>query len=102
MQGQVRRISTFQEFWPYFLSEHSKPATKRIHLVGMLLGIACCGVGVSLRNPFWILLGFGLGYACAWYSHFFIQKNKPATFQYPLWSFVSAFKMYWLTLTRQL
>jgi hypothetical protein len=89
------RIQTYREFWPYYLHEHSHPWTKRLHMTGTLLGIAV-GIGLGIRSGFpYLLLGFVVAYGLAWISHFFIEKNKPATFRYPLWSFVSDFRMIW-------
>ena len=96
------RIQTFSEFWPFYLGEHSKPATRTMHFIGscgVLLNVA---VSVALMQP-WYLLGAPLiGYGFAWVSHFFIEKNRPATFTYPLWSLIADWKMWALMLTGRL
>jgi hypothetical protein len=87
------RIQTYREFWPFYLGEHSKPATRWFHFVGTHLGVACLAVGLATRNWTW-LLGWPLAsYSFAWVSHFFIEKNRPATFTYPLWSLISDYRM---------
>ena len=53
-------------------------------------------------NPAWILVGFGAGYGFAWVGHFFVEHNRPATFTYPLWSFMGDYHMFFLWLTGQL
>jgi hypothetical protein len=89
----TNRITSYKEFWPYYLSEHRKPLTRKLHVVGTLLALLCVGVGISTHQSIFYFLAPIVGYGFAWFSHFTIEKNKPATFQYPLWSFISDFKM---------
>lgn len=94
-----RTIKSFAEFWPYYLREHSKPATRSLHYIGTTLVVALALLAlVSGRPMLWIALPLA-GYFFAWIAHFVIEKNRPATFTYPLWSLVADFKMwaYWLT-----
>lgn len=87
------RLQTYREFWPYYLREHRKPTTRWFHFFGTSLAIALVVLSVVTRNPWLILGALVSGYAFAWVSHFFIEKNRPATFTYPLWSLISDFKM---------
>ena len=90
------RIKTYDEFWPYYLKEHSHPWTRRLHVLGTCLAIFA-GIGITFSSrPSLFPLSFLVGYFFAWVSHFFIEKNRPATFQYPWWSFLSDFKMAYL------
>ena len=91
------RFQSYAEFWPYYLTEHSKRWTRRVHVfgttVGLSLAISCMASG---RYEWIVPAGLVPGYACAWLSHFLIEKNRPATFKYPWWSFISDFRMaYW-------
>lgn len=98
----MTRIKTYEAFWPYYLSQHSKPATKWLHAVGTLLGIAwAVWAGVTDRWA-WLPFGFVIGYGFSWFAHFFIEKNRPATFTYPLWSFRADFRMLKLLLSGRL
>ncbi len=98
----TRRYTTFSEFWPYYLSEHSLPATRLWHFIGSWVGLVNLVLAVVLRSGWYVLAGFLSGYAFAWVSHFFIEKNRPATFTYPLWSFAGDWKMWFFTLTGRL
>jgi hypothetical protein len=88
------RIQSFEEFWPFYVREHSAPACRALHFIGSSLAIAILVAAVSIGN-YWLLLAAPLaGYGFAWVGHFFIEKNKPASFKYPLWSFVADWKMW--------
>jgi hypothetical protein len=92
------RISTFAEFWPYYVREHSHPGTRVLHFIGTTAALACfIGAFLTARWGL-ILLGLVVGYAFAWTGHFFIEHNKPATFKYPVWSFAADWRMWSLML----
>jgi hypothetical protein len=96
------RYHSFTEFWPYYLAEHSKPGTRLLHLVGTSIALATVGVFILIGKWWLFPLALIPGYGAAWIGHFFIEKNKPATFQYPLWSFMGDYKMIWMMLTGRL
>ncbi|MEM6531206.1 MAG: DUF962 domain-containing protein [Myxococcota bacterium] len=97
-----QRMQSFTEFWPYYMHEHSKPATRSIHVVGTTLAVLVLTYAVVTRH--WVLIAMVpvIGYGFAWVSHFSIEKNRPATFTYPLWSLMGDFKLWFLTLTFQI
>ena len=88
-----QQFHSFAEFWPHYVTEHSHPATRLLHLIGTTAGIVCAVFFIATGR--WWLFPVGLvpGYGAAWIAHFFIERNKPATFQYPLWSFLGDYKM---------
>ena len=88
-----RRYKSFAEFWPHYVAEHSKPSTRLLHLIGTTIALATVVYFIAVGR--WWLFPVALipGYGAAWIGHFFIEKNKPATFQYPLWSFMGDYKM---------
>ena len=96
---RMRTIQTYAEFWPYYLGEHDQAATRGWHYVGTALAIGL--LVYALASQTWVLLPLVLvsGYFFAWVSHGLIEKNKPATFTYPLWSLISDFKMLFHFLT---
>ena len=97
-----QKFQTFSEFWPYYLGEHSKPVTRVLHVVGSLAGIALL-IALIAFGKWWLFpLAFLPGYGLAWIGHFFIEKNRPATFIHPLWSFMGDWKMLALMLTGRL
>ena len=96
------RIPTFAEFWPFYLSQHTNPLNRRLHFAGTTgTNLALLWAIVSM-NPWLLLLAPLSGYGFAWVGHFIIEKNRPATFTYPLWSLAGDYKMYALTLTGKL
>jgi hypothetical protein len=92
-------FASYQEFWDFYVLEHSQPMTRYFHFVGTLLGLVLLVWFLRSGSYFYIPLCFVVGYGFAWFSHFFIEKNRPATFKHPLWSFVSDYKMIFLMLT---
>jgi hypothetical protein len=96
------RLQTFAEFWPFYLGEHSRPATRALHLGGSTAALVCGGLAVALRAPSLAAAAVGVGYACAWIGHAFIEHNRPATFRHPLWSFMADWKMWGCAVTGRL
>lgn len=84
---------TFSEFWPHYVLAHRHPATRIFHLAGTLLGWAIFLAAIFLLRPWLLLAALAVPYALAWFSHFFIERNRPATFGHPLWSWLADQKM---------
>ena len=94
--------STYAEFWPFYLREHSRAATRWLHFVGTSLGL-CSAASAAVLGRASLVLGFPvIAYGMAWAGHFGIEKNRPATFKYPLWSLISDFRMLGLMAVGQL
>ena len=96
------RIITFAEFWLYYLREHSLPRTRALHYIGTSLVIAIAIFAVMTSRWWWLLAMPLAGYFFAWLAHFTVEKNRPATFTYPLWSLAADFRMFWFWLTGRL
>jgi hypothetical protein len=93
-----QRYQSFADFWPFYVREHSLPACRALHFVGSTLAVAVL-VAAILYSP-WLLVAVPVvGYGFAWIGHFTIEKNRPASFKYPLWSFIADWKMWALILT---
>lgn len=99
---ESNRIKSYREFWPYYLSEHRIPACRAWHYLGTSLALGALTAAIVAMQPWFLLLAILGGYAPAWIGHFFIEKNRPATFQYPFWSLFSDFRMYALWLSGRL
>jgi len=93
------RIKNYREFWDFYVQEHSEPLTRYLHFIGTTLGIVLLVWIIRSGNWIYFPFCFVVGYAFAWFSHFFVEHNKPATFKYPLWSFISDYKMVFYMLT---
>ena len=95
--GDKPRYQTFEEFWPYYLNEHRLPLTRAFHFVGTAaMMTVLVGAVIAHRYEFWLLVPL-FGYGPAWFSHFVIEKNRPATFTYPSWSLRADLRMFSLT-----
>lgn len=97
-----KTLTTFEAFWPFYLGEHSLPATRWMHFVGTTIAFFNIIAAIVLLSPFYLLSALFSGYLFAWVSHFFIEKNRPATFTYPAWSFAADWKMWALMATGRL
>lgn len=97
-----QKHTTFAEFWPYYLAEHSLPQTRALHYIGTSLVIGLAIYSVITAAWLWLIAMPLAGYFFAWIAHFTIEKNRPATFTYPLWSLAADFKMWFLWLTGRL
>jgi hypothetical protein len=85
---------SLKEFYPYYLSEHKNTISKTLHFTGTLLVLICLLSGLFLNYKLLYAMPF-LGYGFAWIGHFFFEKNKPATFKYPLYSLASDFILFY-------
>jgi hypothetical protein len=89
-------MHSYREFWPFYVSQHRQPATRALHFLGTSAAILCIVVAAA-SQVWWLLLAAPIAaYGLAWVGHFFVERNKPATFTYPLWSLVGDFHMYGL------
>jgi hypothetical protein len=89
-----KKFTTFAEFYPFYLSEHSNQTSRRLHFVGTSIGFLCIVAAILTRQPLLILYGVLQGYAFAWVGHFFFEHNRPATFKYPFYSFAGDWRMW--------
>ena len=89
-----RQFHSFREFYPFYLSEHSNRTSRRLHFIGSCGVLVLLLVALAQRNAWWLLAALVCGYGFAWVGHFFFEKNRPATFRYPLYSFIGDYAMY--------
>lgn len=90
----TERFTSFRDFYPYYLGEHRNRTCRRLHFIGSCVAIAFVAMAIVDRNPWWLMGALLAGYAFAWTGHFFFEKNRPATFRHPLYSFVGDWAMF--------
>jgi hypothetical protein len=90
----MERYKSFEDFYPYYIAEHDHKYTKLMHFIGTSISIYFLIKFVLSFNFLFILYALLAGYGFAWVGHFFIEKNKPATFKYPFYSLKGDYKMY--------
>jgi hypothetical protein len=96
-------FSSFEDFWPHDLGEHSRRGTRILHFAGLAGAIALLASSAVL-GPVAALLAPVFGYGLSWIGHFLVEKNRPATFRHPWWSLRGDFRMYrrmWLARPRR-
>jgi hypothetical protein len=87
-------FTSYEEFWDFYVSQHSNKTNRRLHFVGTSLAMACVAGGALFKKPSLFLLAPVFGYGFAWFGHFVFEKNKPASFDHPVWSLKSDFVMW--------
>jgi hypothetical protein len=100
--SEPRSFRTFADFYPFYLGEHTNATCRRLHFIGTT--IAAVLLVITLATQRWWLIGVALveAYAFAWVGHFFFEHNRPATFKYPVFSFLGDWRLWWdILLQRQ-
>jgi hypothetical protein len=90
------RIRSYREFWPFYVAEHRRPATRRLHFIGTTGALLCVLAAAVTRKPSLLLAALLIAYGIAWIAHFFVERNRPATFRHPFYSLIGDFHMYGL------
>ena len=90
----MARFASFREFYPYYLDEHRNRTSRRLHFIGSCGALAFVAVTLATGNAWWLLAALACGYALAWVGHVFFEKNRPATFRRPLYSFAGDWVMF--------
>jgi hypothetical protein len=93
MTAPADRFKNFAEFYPYYLQEHSNATCRRLHYVGSLLVLSVLVYALLTQQWLWLLALPVIGYGFAWIGHFVFEKNRPATFDYPLYSLLGDWVM---------
>jgi hypothetical protein len=90
----TREYGSFREFYPDYLSEHSQPMTRRLHVLGLLAALAVLAAVLFTGKWLWLLAAPVVGYGASWIGHFAFERNRPATFRHPLYSFLGDLVMF--------
>lgn len=98
----MKEFTSFTDFYPFYLSQHVNLVCRRLHFAGSCLALFSLAMTLYTLNPMWLILAPVGGYGFAWVGHFFFEHNKPATFQYPLYSLLGDWIMFWQILTRKI
>ncbi|MHC9418317.1 Mpo1-like protein [Sphingomonas citri] len=92
---------TFADFWPHYLREHARPATRALHYAGTALSFAAAAPALAFGGWWWAAVPVA-GYAFAWSAHLAVERNRPATFRHPIWSLLADYRMFFLWLAGRL
>jgi len=85
----------FSDFYPFYLAEHANRTCRRLHFAGTTIAVALLATAAVTQVWWLVAAAFVQGYAFAWVGHFFFEHNKPATFKYPLFSFMGDWRLWW-------
>ena len=102
MNTKVKEFQTFEEFYPFYLGEHSLKINRIMHFIGTCFVILIFLYSTLNGNYKLIWLCPLFGYSFAWIGHFIFEKNRPATFKYPLYGLRGDFVMWWQLLTKKI
>ena len=92
--ADAKRFASMAEFYPFYLSEHANRTSRRLHFVGTSFGLCWLVAAIVTLDPWFLLAGLVCGYAFAWVGHYLFEKNRPATFSYPFYSFAGDWVMW--------
>lgn len=98
----TKEFTTYDDFFAYYVKQHNDPRNRAMHAIGTVVGLSIVVAAFLLGHPWWAFLWLPIAYGFAWTGHFLLEKNKPATFGHPFWSFISDFRMLALMLTGRL
>jgi hypothetical protein len=96
---QPERYKTFKDFYPFYLSQHVNTVCRRMHFVGSSLILGIILAVLTTGQYVWLWAVPLAGYGFAWIGHFVFEKNRPATFTYPIYSLMGDWVMYFHILT---
>lgn len=100
--GSNSRYKTYSEFFPFYLSEHSNRTCRLLHYAATTTELVFVTLFIVTLNPLLLLAALVGAYSFAWVGHFVFEKNTPATFTYPVWSYLADHHMLWLAVTGKL
>lgn len=95
-QLKETQFKNFSDFWPFYLAAHSHNTNRALHFTGTILGYLILFYSLASAQWHFISLAPFVGYLFSWTGHFVFEKNTPATFKYPMWSFMGDMKMVYL------
>ena len=93
--GSRKEYAGFWEFFPFYLSQHQNKTNQQLHFTGTSVGFILLFYTIFTQTWWLLPLAMVQGYAWAWVGHFFFEKNKPATFTYPFYSFVGDMMLFY-------
>jgi hypothetical protein len=100
--AEKREFSNYDEFFAFYVQQHSHPVNRVLHACGTTLGLLVLIVTLGMGWYWWALLWIPVAYSFAWFGHLVVEGNKPASWGHPFWSFISDFRMLALMLTGRL
>jgi len=90
----MREYQTFKDFYPFYLSQHEDKQCRRLHFLGSGL-VLLIGLNALITQNWMSLWALpAVGYGFAWMGHYFFEKNRPATFTYPIYSLMGDWVMF--------
>ncbi|MFZ3002213.1 MAG: Mpo1-like protein [Undibacterium umbellatum] len=95
----AEKFTNFSAFYAFYLTEHSNKTCRQLHFLGSTLVIICLAGFIATGAIMYLLAAPICGYGFAWIGHFVFEKNRPASFKQPLFSFMGDWVMYWQLLS---
>lgn len=90
----MKQFKQFKEFYPFYLEQHQNNVCMALHFIGTVFVLISFVFFLFTHSLFFLFFMPIIGYGFAWVGHFVFEKNKPATFQYPLYSLMGDFLLF--------